>query len=108
MNTHEAVVWVCSLFCCSRDDYQLLHRGLLDIFMYNDQFTVGILPVLQVERQKNKKKAVRSFDHTAFSYARSTNPDFKQEVHTYIFLGAPFTSTLTDLTFDFHILLERL
>lgn len=57
MNTHEAVVWVCSLFCCSRDDYQLLHRGLLDIFMYNDQFAVGILPVLQVKRQKKQEKS---------------------------------------------------
>lgn len=62
MNTHEAVVWVCSLFCCSRDDYQLLHRGLLDIFMYNDQFAVGILSVLQVKRQKKARK--KRYDHS--------------------------------------------
>ena len=42
------------------------------------------------------------------NYARSTNPDFKQEVHTYIFFGAPFTRTLTDFTFDFHILFDLL
>ena len=37
------------------------------------------------------------------SYARSTRPDFKQDVHTYIFLEPPSVFTLTDFTFDFHI-----
>lgn len=39
------------------------------------------------------------------NYARSTKPDFKHEVQTYIFLVPPFELTLTDLTLDFHILL---
>ena len=42
------------------------------------------------------------------AYARSTFPDLRQEVHTYIFCGTPFTFTLTDFTFDFHILLVLL
>ena len=38
------------------------------------------------------------------SYARSTLPDFKQEVHTYVFLAPPFSVLIfTDFTFDFHI-----
>lgn len=41
-------------------------------------------------------------------YARSTFPDLKQEVHTYIFFAAPFTFTFTDLILDFHILLDLL
>ena len=42
------------------------------------------------------------------NYARSTFPDLKQEVQTYILLEAPFTFTLTDLMLDFHILFDRL
>lgn len=38
-------------------------------------------------------------------YARSTLPERRQEVQTYIFFVPPFTFTLTDLRFDFHILL---
>lgn len=38
-------------------------------------------------------------------YALSTKPDFRQEVHTYIFCAPPFTFTLTDLTLEFQILL---
>lgn len=36
-------------------------------------------------------------------YARSTRPDLKQDVQTYIFLEPPSVFTLTDFTFDFHI-----
>ena len=42
------------------------------------------------------------------SYALSTNPDRRQEVHTCIVFAAPFTLTLTDFTLDFHILLDIL
>lgn len=42
------------------------------------------------------------------NYALSTFPDLKQEVQTYIFFAAPLTLTFTDLTFDFHILLDLL
>ncbi len=38
-------------------------------------------------------------------YARSTLPERRQEVQTYIFFVPPFTFTLTDLRFDFHIVL---
>ena len=41
-------------------------------------------------------------------YALSTRPDFRQEVHTYIFLVPPFTFTLTDFTLELHILLDFL
>ena len=46
--------------------------------------------------------------HALTNYALSTLPDFKQEVQTYIFFDPPSVLTLTDLIFDFHILLERL
>ena len=41
-------------------------------------------------------------------YALSTLPDFKHEVHTYIFLAAPFTLIFTDLMFERHILFDLL
>ena len=45
----------------------------------------------------------------ASTYALSTFPDLKQEVHTYIFFAPPaVVFTLTDLTLDFHILLDLL
>ena len=40
--------------------------------------------------------------------ARSTFPERRQEVHTYIFFVPPSTLTLTDFTFAFHILLDLL
>ena len=49
-----------------------------------------------------------SFPNGTENYARSTLPDLKQEVQTYIFLAPPFTFTLTDLMLDFHILLDLL
>jgi len=47
-------------------------------------------------------------DTHCFPYARSTLPDLRQEVQTYIFLAAPLTFTLTDLILDFHILFDLL
>ena len=44
-----------------------------------------------------------SFYDVLSDYARSTRPDFRQDVHTYIFLEPPSVFTLTDFTFDFHI-----
>ena len=59
-----------------------------------------------LRQQKSLSDMERLFNHS--TYARSTFPDLKQEVHTYIFL-APFSVlTLTDFTFDFHILLDLL
>ncbi len=51
-----------------------------------------------------------SFVYTAllFTYALSTKPERRQEVHTYIFFVPPFTFTLTDLTFAFQIALDLL
>lgn len=43
-----------------------------------------------------------------FHYALSTKPERRQEVHTYIFLAAPLTLTLTDFTFAFQIALDLL
>ena len=61
--------------------------------------------------QEHIKKQTRSFP-SAFlyqlNYALSTAPDFKQEVHTYVFFAPPFTLILTDLILDFHILLDLL
>ena len=42
-------------------------------------------------------------NRSSSDYARSTRPDFRQDVQTYIFLDPPSVLTLTDLTFDFHI-----
>ena len=41
-------------------------------------------------------------------YALSTNPERKQDVHTYIFFTPPFTLTLTDLMFALQIALDLL
>ena len=41
-------------------------------------------------------------------YALSTAPERKQEVHTYIFLFAPFSFTRTDFTLAFQIALVLL
>ena len=41
-------------------------------------------------------------------YALSTNPERKQDVHTYIFLTPPFTLTRTDLMFALQIALDLL
>ena len=40
--------------------------------------------------------------------ARSTFPERRQEVHTYILFVQPSTLTLTDFTFAFHILFDLL
>lgn len=58
--------------------------------------------------QKRSCHNRNSFFHISTLYALSTLPDLRQEVQTYIFLEPPSTLTLTDLTLDFHILLERL
>ena len=56
-------------------------------------------------------RCIEAFKHRMIhqsNYARSTKPDFRQEVHTYIFFDPPSVLTLTDFTFDFHILLDLL
>ena len=55
------------------------------------------------------KKPPHNTGAYASTYALSTFPDLKQEVHTYIFFAPPaVVFTLTDLTLDFHILLDLL
>lgn len=56
-----------------------------------------------------QKKAASDFRFSSLTacssdYARSTLPDFKQEVQTYSFFVAPFTLHLTDLMFGLNIL----
>ena len=59
--------------------------------------------------QKGKKRGCQDpLTPIVFSYARSTFPDLRQEVQTYILRAAPLTLTLTDFTLDFHILFDRL
>ncbi len=70
-------------------------------------YVIGILFILlwMLEEQSGQKKNCQL---TALnfrnSYALSTLPLLKQEVHTYNFLGVPFTLHFTDLMLDFHIL----
>lgn len=58
----------------------------------------------------SERKRVRKSipDSMMRNYALSTLLLLKQEVQTYIFFDPPSVLTLTDLIFDFHILLERL
>ncbi len=55
-----------------------------------------------------KKQPIGLLFMLNFDYALSTKPERKQEVHTFILRAPPLTFTLTDFTFAFHILLERL
>ena len=58
---------------------------------------------------RNKKQPPHFTGAYDITYALSTFPDLKQEVHTYIFFAPPaVVFTLTDLTLDFHILLDLL
>ena len=60
-------------------------------------------------KNDNKKTAPVFTGAYDITYALSTFPDLKQEVHTYIFFAPPaVVFTLTDLTLDFHILLDLL
>lgn len=88
------------------------------ILNHHDRRGLGLRPVLfsrdeilSLEKAK-KELPPKNFSNspvfTFKSYALSTLPDFRQDVHTYIFLAPPLTLTFTDLTLDFHILLERL
>lgn len=69
----------------------------------------GILPACDLSVLKIKKQPPHSTGAYDITYALSTFPDLKQEVHTYIFFAPPVVVfTLTDLTLDFHILLDLL
>ena len=67
------------------------------------------LPFVLNFYKKVKKQPPHSTGAYDTTYALSTFPDLKQEVHTYIFFAPPaVVFTLTDLTLDFHILLDLL
>ena len=64
----------------------------------------GILPACNLSVLKIKKQPPHSTGAYDITYALSTFPDLKQEVHTYILSVAPLSVfTRTDFTFDFHI-----
>ena len=64
---------------------------------------------IKFNRMKKKPRKNPGLNyHQTLDYALVTAPDLKQEVHTYIFLGPAVVKTLTDLTFDFHILFDFL
>ena len=73
-----------------------------DIFI-TAVFLVLICVILLLNR--NKKKPGRSIlvSCVCRTYALSTLPDFKQDVHTYILFAPPSVLTRTDFTLDFHI-----
>ena len=58
-------------------------------------------PHLSIKKIRNHK--ISDFFMSVSDYARSTRPDFRQEVHTYIFLDPPSVLTRTDFTLDLHI-----
>ena len=53
-------------------------------------------------KQKNQDDKIPGFC-VCRTYALSTLPDFKQDVHTYILFAPPSVLTRTDFTLDFHI-----
>lgn len=69
---------------------------------YKENYTIN---------KQRKKDAIGTLSlHLTYinDYARSTLPDLRHEVHTYVFFAAPFTMILTDFTLAFHILLDLL
>lgn len=70
----------------------------------------NLQPSFQLNQTHKKTKKYPCQNRgTGVIYALSTLPDLKQEVHTYVFLAPPSAVLiLTDLTLDFHILLDLL
>ena len=79
------------------------------VLQISGKCALGILPACDLSVLKIKKQPPHSTGAYDITYALSTFPDLKQEVHTYIFFAPPaVVFTLTDLTLDFHILLDPL
>lgn len=57
--THEAIMWVCSLFYRSRYVDQLFHGRISDLSDHCGKFVFGLLPVLQID--KKEKSPLRAF-----------------------------------------------
>lgn len=62
-----------------------------------------IMAVINLNIKKIRNHKISDFFISVSDYARSTRPDFRQEVHTYIFLDPPSVLTRTDFTLDLHI-----
>ena len=60
------------------------------------------LLLIKIKKQKNQDDKIPGFC-VCRTYALSTFPDFKQDVHTYILFAPPSVLTRTDFTLDFHI-----
>ena len=79
------------------------------VLQISGKCALGMLPACDLSVLKIKKQPPHSTGAYDITYALSTFPDLKQEVHTYIFFAPPaVVFTLTDLTLDFHILLDLL
>ena len=78
------------------------------VLQISGKCAAGILPACDLSVLETKKQPPHSTGAYDITYALSTFPDLKQEVHTYNLFGVPFTLHLTDLMFDFHILLDFL
>lgn len=102
----EAFVWICIIFYSNRNiDYDDIAKDIYWNFTDYHLLADGILFVLLLEQIKKRDELQIISFYLSNYYARSTLPDFKQDVQTYIFLVfPPSVFTLTDFTLDFHIL----
>ena len=76
-----------------------LFLGISSVLLLENDLSYN--PHLSIKKIRNHK--ISDFFMSVSDYARSTRPDFRQEVHTYIFLDPPSVLTRTDFTLDFHI-----
>lgn len=97
-----ALPWDIICFSAARTSDDFCYVKKIRNFLYNEK---ELLPEKKIKKFPFGQQLLYVSFH---SYARSTFPDFKQEVQTYIFLAAPLTLTFTDLILDFHILLDFL
>lgn len=107
----------CIVLYRNRDDYRNADSRDCDNHISgSDMSAVRLSFILQIKGMREtcmpfhmEKNTPAGLRGQVESYALSTLPDLKQEVHTYIFFAPPFAVlTLTDFTLDFHILLDLL
>lgn len=105
---YEAGFWTDAVLLWSGDDADAVHPSYADYpdFCYRVS-DFGVLSVLFLTIRK-KLPHMRQLCGSFSDYALSTNPERKQDVHTYIFLTPPFTLTRTDLMFALQIALDLL
>ena len=86
-----------------RTDSFDVHAGFGLGYLYHGSVSgVGICVILLLNR-KQKTRTIDPGSCVCRTYALSTLPDFKQDVHTYILFAPPSVLTRTDFTLDFHI-----